>query len=218
MLPIYNSISEEEIISRIKAELRLVDTSEHDLFLEILIREGLASLNCLTQLQKKQCTLIMEDGKFKLPNDLVSFIALRPKCSDDKFIYADLDFLNKCGCDITGLSGLYGVQIQKGFIFFNSNLEIEEADIVYMGLWIDENGKRVVFERYERALTAYACWKFSRSWFENYNQYIMQEYKNEWILQRDKLKAEDVQKDFELNKRQISEIFRAWLVSPIVNY
>lgn len=235
MIPTNSIISVEEVIARVKQDLRIGDTTEHDTGMEVLIREGLGSLNCISQLEKKQCTLKAYDNRMQLPPDLIKFIALRPKtfivdedadpdqrtnllaCS--RFIYADTDFLRGCGCDIEGVRNFqYGFQINKGFIHFNSDFGVDEADIAYMGLWLDSEGKRVIFERFERALTAYACWKFTRTWAERYNQYIIDSYQREWVLQRDKLRGMDVKTDFDQNKAEISAIMRAWIVSPIVNY
>lgn len=228
MIPIFNYISCEEVISRIKIQLRIQDTSEHDFFLEILLREGLGSLNALTQLQKKQCCLEVEDNKMKLPGDFVKLIAFRPKTwitntdTDNintcgRSVYADFDFLNNCGCSTSGVSR-FGYQINKGFIFFNSDTGITQGEIAYLGLWLDDEGKRVIHERYERGLTAYACWKFSLSWYEKYNQYIIESYHREWVNQKEKLYSEDRKADHDLHRREISEILRAWIVSPLVNY
>lgn len=231
MIPVNSIVSVEDVISRIKFDLRLSDTTEHDLGFEILIREGLGSLNCLTQLEKKQCNLEVNDCNVALPDDLVNFIALRPKTwvsTDDatskplcgNFIYANTQFLNNCGCSLVGLSNFSeSFQLNKGYIHFNDdNSAISEVTIAYEGLWKDKEGKRVIFERFERALTAYACWKFTRSWNEKYPQHITESYHQEWVLQKDYLKGQDVARDFQNNRREISELMRAWIVSAAVNY
>jgi hypothetical protein len=234
MLPANNIISVEEVIARCKVGLRIQDTSEWDSFLEILIREGLGSLNCINQLQKKQCTMTLEDGKIKLPKDLVRFLALRPKSwlpsteenpitsnfpgNCGRFIYADTTFLDSCGCDNLGFRNFNsGFQINNGFIHFNSEVDIDEATIAYLGMWLDADGKPAIFERFERALTAYACWKFTRSWPEKYNQYIMSSYQTEWVNQREKLKGMAVKDEFEQNRVFITGMMRSLIVSSTVN-
>lgn len=232
MLPAYNTISVEECISRAKMELRISDTTEHDGMLEILVREGLGSLNCINQLTKQQCNLTADGCTMELPKGLVRFIALRSKAwkaSDpadktprpicDRFIYADTDFLNSCGCSGNGFSDFrIGMQINKGFIHFNEDLGITEATIAYLGMWMDKDNKPVIFERFERALSAYACWKFTRSWDDKYTQYRIESYQREWINQKDFLRGKAVSDEFNQQKREISELMRALIVSPIVLY
>ena len=52
MLAVYNTICEEEVISRIKLDLNISDTTEHDSYLEIVLREGLGSMDCISQQAK----------------------------------------------------------------------------------------------------------------------------------------------------------------------
>lgn len=230
MLPQYSLVSVEEVIHRIKQDFRLTDTSEHDSQFEILIREGLGSIGAINQLQKKQCPIVVEDCNVKLPSDLVKFIALGASWTTTntngvesthcgRFQYADLDFLNSCGCSTNGFTDYrQSIQINKGYIHFNSDSVITNGIIAYMGMWQDENGKNVIFERFERALTAYACWKFTRSWQEKYNQYTQESYRAEWVAQREKMRGMAVADDFDLNKREISQLMRGFLVSPITLY
>ncbi len=231
MIPIYSLVSEEDVISRIKFDLRLTDTTEHDTHFEILLREGLGSMNCISQLQKKQCDLPVEDNKVKLEGDLVRFIAARPKTwtvSEDQeenplrcatLIYADTAFLNQCGCDCNGVTnyrGMNGFQINKGYIHFNSDTSITSLTVAYQGMWLDENGKRAIFERFERALNAYACWKFTRSWPEKYSFNTQESYRMEWANQREKMKGMDVKTEFEENRVYIAGMMRSLITSPIV--
>ena len=226
--------TEEAVIARIKADLRIMDTTEHDTYLEILLREGLGSVNAISQLVKDQCDLKVSDCKVELPKGLVKFIALRSKTwlpSDSttdtssnppcqRLLYADLDFLNSCGCSTNGLNSYKSsFQINKNYIHFNDDdSQLDEVTIAYLGMWLDENKKPVIFERFERALTAYACWKFTRSWSDRYNQYVIDSYQREWVNQKDFLRGIAVSDEFNRNKREISEMMRAWIVSPIVNY
>lgn len=234
MIPQNSLVSIDDILSRTKADLRLMDTTEHDGYLEILVREALGSMNAISQLQKKQCTLTVEDAKIKLPKDLVRFLALRPKSwlpSTDtnpitsnfpgncgRFIYADTTFLDSCGCDNFGFRNFNsGFQINNGFIHFNSEVDIDEATIAYLGMWLDKEGKPAIFERFERALSAYACWKFTRSWTEKYNQYVQESYRMEWVNQREFLKGLAVKDEFEQNKVYITGMMRSLIVSSVAN-
>lgn len=234
MIPQNALIPIADVLARTKADLRMMDSTEQDGYLEILLREALGSMNAISQLQKKQCTSSVEDSKMQLPKDMVRFLALRPKSwlpsteSDPitsnfpgycgRFIYADTTFLDSCGCDNMGFRNFNsGFQINNGFIHFNSEVDIDEATIAYLGMWLDADGKPAVFERFERALTAYACWKFTRSWPEKYNQYTQESYRTEWVNQREKLKGMAVKDEFEQNKVAITAMMRSLIVSSAVN-
>lgn len=233
MTPSLATIPASEVISRIKMDLRIADSTENDAYLEVLLREGLGSLNCISQMGKDQCDLKLDGCKVELPKGFVRFIALRSKTwlpSDvttdpntrppcQRLLYADLDFLNSCGCSTNGFNSYRpSFQINKNFIHFNDDSQLDEITIAYLGMWLDENKQPVIFEEFERALTAYACWKFTRSWNEKYNQFVMLDYKNEWVNQREKLRGIAVYNDFQNNKRAISELVRAFIVSPVINY
>ena len=240
--PINKTIRVEDIISRAKIQLRISNTTEHDNYMEIMAYEALNSLNALSQLVKKQCTLIFNDNRSTLPKDLVKFLALRinnvqnNQTGNDPIatqifsqfqvaVYADTDFLRTQGFN-TGIWGnnLFpfsnGFQINNGNIIFNFPVDVAEiidAEIAYLGLNTDEDGKDIVYERYERAVASYICYMFSLSWAEKFNQYVINEYKTQWIFQRDKIKGQDIARDFQADKIQIGNTMRALLVSPRVN-
>lgn len=234
MTPIFSQISVEEVIARAKMSLRLSDSSSDD-FLAVLCYEALGSLNALSQLVKKQCSLTFEGQTAKLPVDFVRYLALRLDTAADTtndpiqnqllngcqmYLYADINFLTQCGCDASGATDWNrgGFQIVNGFIHLNSNVEVLEATLAYMGLNVDDKGRGLIEERYERCLSAYMCYKFSLAWIDDTNQYVINEYKHEWMAQKSKMIGIDSAQSFQNEKRQIQNMWSAWLISPIVNY
>ena len=238
--PVYKTISVKDVISRAKIQLRLV-TSEFDEYLRIMLFEALNSLNAISQGEKKQCKLTFTDNTAELPKDLIKFIALRigNASSNDPAndpiarqifsqcqfaVYVDTPFLTTCGCDFglfgnNTLSYTNGFQINNGFIRFNfdaSIVEIQDATIAYMGLNVDDDGNSTIYERYERAVANYMCFMFTLSYSEKYNQYIIENYKQQWTYQAARIKGQDVARDFQNDKYEIGRMVRALIVSPRV--
>jgi len=234
MTPTFSYIKVDEIVARAKMQLRLGDAS-HDDFLSVLAQEALNSLNALSQLVKKQVCLTFEGTTAKLPQDYVRYLALRLDTANDTtndpiqnqllngcqmYLYADTAFLTQCGCDASGATDWSrgGFQINAGYIHLNSEVEVLEATLAYMGLNVDEDGKAIIEERYERGVSAYICYMFSLAWVEKTNQYVIEEYKNIWMAQRGKIIGRDAAQSFQVDKRSIQNMWGAFLISPIVNY
>lgn len=222
----YENISIEEVIARTKVQLNLTHGSDYDDALSIFIYEGLSSLGVLSQLSKKQCSLSITNGMAQLPHGFVKLIAVRADIINDTndptanntqcqyILYADQMFLNNCGCNETAQS----FQINNGFIHFNSSAQFANAQIAYFGLNVDEDGRHLIYSKYERALMNYACWMFALNHFDKYHQYIISTYESIWVAQKAKIKADDVRDNFELNKRDIQTILSALVTSRSVNF
>jgi len=222
--------------------LRITNTNEHDNFLAILGYEALDSLNALSQLIKKQCDITFTNNISELPKDFIKLLALKiNSCHNNDTndpinnqlfnncglaLYIDTKFLNLCGCDVGswGLNNLtpynQGFQINGRFLHFNFSSELTEiqtATLAYFGLNIDKDGNSLLYRRYERAIAAYMCYKFTMAWSEMFNQYLINEYKQEWVNQKSKLVGQDVAQDNQQNKFEINKFFNALLVSRSVN-
>ena len=232
MTPIYDTVSVESVIARCKLQLRLIDSS-HDNYLEMLIMESLDHLSAYSQLVKKQCVISVTDKTAKLPGGLVRFLGLRLCCDEtpqtndpitdsllknqNLFFYADTKFLNQCDIDSAGFNNFADVfQINNGFIHFNQDLGITEAVIAYLALNTDDDGNSLIYQRYERALTNYACYMFTLAYSENYNQYIIEKYNQTWVEQKHFLRGQDNMNDFLNNKREIGNLMTALKVSKTV--
>lgn len=234
MTPTFNTISLKEVVARAKMSLRIKDTSESDLFLEVLAREAIGSLNPLSQLIKKQCSLTVTGQSAELPKDFVRYLAFQVDIKNSttdpitdqllsgcqRMLYADSAFLENCGCNADGALGWRqgGFQIRDGFIHFNAANTIVSNTLAYMGLNVDDKGDPVIYERFERAISAYMCFKYTLAFVEDFNQYVIESYKREWTAQKSRMEGEDVVSQFRDNKREIQSIWTAMLVSKSVNY
>lgn len=218
MTPLYSEISVESIISRCKLQMRIIDSAQ-DNYLAMLIYEGLDHLNALSMLVKKQCEIVVTDKTAKLPKDLVRFLGARLCCdgatvnaNNTLLLYADTKFLNNCKVGTEGFVNYIDYfQINNGFIHFGRDMGIDKVVIAYLALNTDEDGNTVIHQKYERALTNYACYMFALSFNEDFNQYTIEKYNQTWVEQKNYLKGKAVMEDFELNKREISELMNSFI-------
>ena len=225
----YQTISVEEVIARTKMQLRLTDTSQDD-FLDVLINEGLRHLDTLSLLVKKNKCICVSNGKAKLPSGFSQLLALRNKVTaydgrevNATPVYIDKSFLRRCDVDENIVDAFETFdntfQINDGYIYFGSRSTIEEVEIAYLGFNVDDYDRIMIYEIYERALTAYACYKFSMAYMGNFNQYAIEKYQREWVAQKNWLRGKDAKEDFQNTKFQINKIFGALVAnSELMNY
>ena len=222
----FSTITVDEVLASAKMQLRLTNTTEFDDFLEILINEALRSLNCLSLLEKRQCDLDIIDLKSELPVGFQRLLGLRflktnSVSGDDicfNLLYVDKKFLNDCKCNTSGrnlVNFTETFQIQQGFIFYNSDIGATEVTLAFLGFNVDEFGRIEIFERYERALRAYACYKFTLSYPEDFKESTTQRYQNEWRAQKQWIRGDDMQNDFMKNRWEITKLFNTMLLSDL---
>lgn len=230
----YSTISIDQVIERAKKQLKLTDTSEDD-FLEMLANEAINNLDCLSLTKKQQKKLCVSNCKAKLPCGFFRLLGARFICSDivdpenntirnnwNNFLYIDKNFLRDCGCEVNENSTLpyrdyqQTFQIVDGWIYFNSYIDAEEVEIAYMGMNVDEYGRLLIYEDYERAMVNYICWQFALTNILMFNQYQIEKYERVWKAQKAKIKADDARNDFQNTKYQIRKIFNAVLVNGIL--
>lgn len=236
MTPRYESISVDQVISRAKVQLRLIDSS-NDLFLEMAIFEGLDHLDCASELSKMCCEIEVCDGVAKLPKGLVRFLAMRIPHHEEHhnhsgeptatprggfghnqlYIYADTDFLNNCGCNGKWNNFFRTFQINKGYIHLgNNHFNVDKVTVAFLGLNVDEFGNTLIYRRYERALMAYACQMYALAFKSEYTNYEVEMYRKTWVEQKNYLKGQDRMAEFELDKVEISALMLTRLITPII--
>jgi len=228
----YSEISIDQVIARTKMQLRLVNTSEWDDFFEVVIEEGLRALRPLSMYKKQQCTINVVNRQAKLPKGFYQLLGIRyniPAVTGESSsvcataLYVDKKFLSDCNCDTSVFSGaIYdyysGFQIVNGYIHWNTDIEDTEMTLAYFGFNLNENGRLVIYEDYERALSAYACYKYTQSWSDKYPQSLRMEYNAEWVAQRANLRGEDVAFHFKCDKLEVSRAVIALATSQAVNF
>jgi hypothetical protein len=234
----FTQISVEEVLARTKLQLRIVDTTEHDSYLQLMILEAVRALGTLSGFTKKQCEINIIDKKSELPKDFYRLLGIRATATplsngNNPFlsansncvtqVYVDKRFLNDCGCDITSNMTVdfnNGFQIQNGFVFWNSDINSSgaKATLAYLALNTDSSGRLMIYEDYERAVSNYACYQFTLSYPELYNVGISDRYKREWVAQKAWVRGNDAAASFQQNKHEVMAVMNSLLVSPIYNY
>jgi len=232
----YHEVSYEQLISSVKAELK-IEVSDSDIIFEKWLNEGIRSVDALSIFSKCTAVLPIHDNMAELPCGFFRMIACTlggngANCISA--IYVDLPFLTSCGCaPIINSTGIFNTQglyeIQNGRIFFHSDLfttvsttngpqtitttlPITECTISYFGFNVTEDGLLKAYQDMERGLTAYVCWRYTRQNFREYPQYISEGYRQEWVAQKKWLRSVAFQNDFRNTKRQIAEIVNAMVV------
>ncbi len=222
-----------QIVSSAKMALHL-ETTDHDIWLGKLANDGVRRLNTLSVIVKDQCSLTINGGSAPLPKNFRQLIAMRfcqlgatppgsPQpntiVTGEPMLYVDFDFLTPVVGDLSlvGVQNMRGVfQINDGYVIFYGNMpDGSTATISYFANNIDSNGLNVVYERYEDALTEWILYNFMLSYIENYNQYVINEHKHNWMAQKRMLKAFDSRMSFKDQKMQMREAMNAMLVDKV---
>jgi len=214
----YETITVNEVVASAKMQLRLTNTTEFDDFLTLYVNEAVRNLNALSLFTKKQATIEIIDLKSRLPDGFQTLLGLRfskTTAGDTVFqnmLYIDKKYINDPNkLNTSDFQDTF--QIQNGFIFYNSDVDATEATLAYMSLNIDDFGHLIVFADYERALRAYACYKYALAFYEDFKESTTQRYENEWKAQKRYIKGSDVLNDFKNRKYEMSKIFKAFLLS-----
>ena len=216
----YSFVSLEEAVSSAKQQLRIEDTSEHDVYMIRLANEAIVSMIDNTTYIKGMCNLDIIDGRAKLPCGFIRLLATRFVTNNGNYYgntYVDASYLqeNLTGFASIGYQHYSGqFQIQNGYIVFNDpQLNDIAMSVAYMGRNIDSNGLMQMSERQERAVNAYICWKFTLSYFERFPADIRNTYEREWVKQKGFLAGLSANERFNENKAEIASIMNAWITN-----
>ena len=133
------------------------------------------------------------------------------KTTFQNMLYVDKRYIDTTSSTTSSYEDTF--QISNGYIQYNNDVNATEATLAYLGLNIDEFGHLTVYADYERALRAYACYKYALAFHEDFKESTTQRYENEWKAQKRYIKGADVQNDFKNRKYEMSKIFKAFLLS-----
>lgn len=233
-----STISINEILTRTKAQLRILNTSEHDDYLQLMISEGLRHLDALTLCVKRQCTLDIVDNKSELPLGFQRLLGMRfidtklqpiiidgvsvPQSlpSYSTVFYVDTAFLNSFNIANSNFVNYTNTaQIVNNTLHFNSNnIESGTIQIAFMGLNVDEEGQLLIYEEYERALSSYACYMFVMAYNDIYAIGLADRYYEIWKAQKAWIKGGAWKDEFTRTKKEISSFINALVIDQRVTY
>lgn len=211
-------ISLKSVIASAKQQIRIAQTTEHDAMLYRLADEALGQAGSLDTFVKQTECFYIEDYRFELPNGFVRPIAIRLEGgttmdANSNVMYFNQEFIRQCQCDdpeVRNYPDLQSTgQIVNGYWLFNTDVKATKAVMTYLSRNLDEDCMMVMYEHQERAVRAYICWNFTRTYFEMYPPNISESYRQEWISQRRYLIGEAFQREYLNNRTQIGSIYRA---------
>lgn len=242
----YNStISIDQVISSVQADLGIMGDNSFSVVIEKWINEAIRHTGTNQLFVKRPAILTLQDGRACLPVGFRRLLGIRAKAPYTittpggteetrirylPMLYLDTPFLNECGVTVTETNEQHGTgyrnylssfQIVGNDIVANGNVpDGTEIQISYLGFSVDEDCMLLIHSDFERALSAYARYKFWTAFPEKKPQFsmtLMQDAKREWINQKKWLKALATSEEFNNNKYIIRQLAKAWYVAQGVN-
>jgi len=242
----YNStISIDQVISSVQADLGIMGDNSYSIVIEKWINEAIRHTGTNQLFVKRPAILTLQDGRACLPVGFRKLLGIRAKApytittpggTEEQrirylpMLYLDTPFLNECGVTVTETNEQHGL----GYRNYLSSFQIVGNDIVangaipdgteiqisYLGFSVDEDCMLIIHSDFERALSAYARYKFWTAFPERKPQFsmtLMQDAKREWINQKKWLKGLATSQEFNDNKYMIRQLSKAWFVAQSVN-
>ena len=213
----YRAIPLSEAIISAKEELRLGDTTMHDKFLMRLANQAMVAMTDNATYVTRSCDVDVIDGYADLPCGFVRLIAARWSNSNSNQsgpIYAETAFIQD-GTIPSGFTPWVNDFRIVGdrLVFLNPLTPDGTMSVVFSGRNVDEDGLMVMSDRQERAVTAYLCYKFAKSYPERYLMGFWQDSQVEWKAQKTYLTGMSAMERFHENKQQIASIVLGWPTS-----
>lgn len=219
----YATIELTQCVSSAKMMLHL-ETADHDRWLEKLANDAAKRIDAGDQYVVNDVVLdVINDDYSDLPCDFDQLISLRFGAGNNchGMIYVDLPFLKSCGCVIPNSAHYRNyMRIQDGQIFYyfgvtpqNALAPVTQVTLSYWAINKDENGLRKVYSNYEDAITYFICYTFALSYADKYKPFVISEFKQNYIAQKEHIIGKWQQKQFRNKKRQIAQTANAWVSS-----
>ncbi len=205
-------ISSEQILASVKQELRLADTTRHDIWLMELIDNAARRLGSQETIVISNCRVKVSDNKIVLPSDAIRIIAFTGACGWFNGTFVDVPFFDRCGCS-RRYPSLWSIAMQQDMVlyFINEVSDGVEFDIAYIKANRDGAGRMIIREEQEIACINYACWRFSNAYPDAYTPSQSMTWKRDWIYQSDKCRGLAARRVFENEKAQIKSRMNAIL-------
>jgi hypothetical protein len=210
-----------------KAILGLRETNEHDELIDYHIVQGIKRMKCPSVLLKFNTVIDVCDQRATLPCNFYKMIAMRVLRCDNQdvnqyqwdygqlFFYNDKPFFEGFGVENPkGLPFSNSIQIQNNEIIFNLKQDITQVEISYIGINTDEDGNRVIYEKYQVAIERYAASQMALSNPQKWTTLQYSQWHGDYLAEKNFNLAEERKLEFDLEKYQIRSIIRDWYYAP----
>lgn len=236
-------ISSESVITRTKFRLGLQDSTLYDGYIEKLIYEAARHLDAVSSYIISCETLVVECHRAKLPDNFVEMVCVKmvnpstgctcntvydpatdpsPNgvnngCTCGTYFIADRGVLTEfCGMGYNGTWYGNTFDTQGGNLVLPDTITVDEIQIWYRGLNVDEDGLMILDDFQERGLSAYAAYQFANSG-SNYKAYDGTQ-RRMWLAeanaQINKIRGKAAQEDHRAHINKFAAIARAFLINP----
>lgn len=222
----------QQVITRAKSMLRLMDSQENEEELQTMINSAARyRLHATNTYTVQSEDVDVEDHQASLPENYSNlyFFELSPSgccccggntealglpanyyCRSCPSIY----FYDKSAV-MGNNCGWYGdyFYIQNNQIILPQNSNATSVKVYYDGFNTDSKGLMLIDEEQEEALAAYAAWQYALTYEEKYTREQRLEWKQMWQGQSGVLRGKRILRQFKLQKPQISLLVNAVLAN-----
>lgn len=230
-----------QVITLARSYLNLMDTEENNNYLEKLINIAAGRLNATDSYVINCKESEIECGQAALPefvDELICF-QLEPSnscsgCCQGMILStteAETGTLPAaCNCvsyyyfsqaAMTGAPGSCGwyqnyFYMQDNYLHFPSTVTATSVKIWYRGLNVDDNGIMILQEEQEDALASFAAYRYALTFPQSYSPLQINEFKQNWIAQKNWLNGTEAVRKFKLQKPQISAVMNSIMMNKFV--
>lgn len=197
----------DSILTNVKEELGLFNTTAQDFYLRRLIKEGEKEIFSLDQVEQRQEVVDITDNQAKIPCNFVMFNKLGgvrfynngQPCTDHWYapVSSGATFFRN---NDNHYSYWESVQRVGNYLYLDGTNDNTPRQLEICGLFLKVNsdGTCYIPEIHNRPLTAYACYKFIRSRLNGQYGFTLgqlNDYKTEWSLGKKSVQAKSKMPD-----------------------
>lgn len=230
----YFKVPLQDAIFEAKQYLLLQDTVTDDDFLEILAWRAVRRINGISSYKTEVRELEICNNEATLPKDLFRFLWFRicdydfaqpgtqPMTTMFNFLYADIPFLNDCGCN-TGnqntINAFSIVRINNGKLIFTNKKELGFNKIHLAGIYFntDDNGVFVLNDNMVPAVVYRICSEYALVHASKYKPIQIQMWQQQAMAMANKVRSDDFKINFQNNIDQVQSMYRGYNYAPLVS-
>ena len=202
----YRYVPLSDAVTTAKDMLNISDTTEQDIFLYNMAHKAVLNMNPLSLLFIDNIDIDVEDGIAQMPNNCITYLAMRycDKHGNPIGPYmADLNFLSMCNCNLTEVGDYSRLVTYSNdrFVWVRPSDAPARIKVAYMARSLDNQGTNLPMIRdyMEEAVSYYIQHKFVEKFPKKYNTLQYEAWKSGWIGSRLAVISGDAQREY-INK------------------